>query len=107
MEQLDDACEIGKLISENFCHKTWYKKKKGYKQLCKLSHDDILKLFWRAGCKFCLEDGPLIINNNAKVCFHHYCMYLTCFKKKQKYCKNPFDIHAKSRKKNQDVVLIQ
>ena len=41
MEDLKGVCEIGKLISEGSCHKTWYKKEKGYKQLCELSNDDI------------------------------------------------------------------
>ena len=28
MEELKDVCEIGKLMSEGSCHKTWYKKEK-------------------------------------------------------------------------------
>ena len=99
MEQVEGICEIRKLVSEDFCHKAWYKKEKGYKQLSELFKNEILALFWRAGFKSCLEDGSLVINNFAKVCFHHYCMYLICFDKKQKNCNNPFDIHVKSRKK--------
>ena len=45
MEELKGICEIRKLMSEDSCHKIWYKKEKGYKQLCKLSNDDILTLF--------------------------------------------------------------
>ena len=101
MEQVEGICEIGKLVSEGSCHKAWYKKEKGYKQLSELSKDEILTLFWRAGFKSCLEDGSLVINNCTKVCYHHYCMYLTCFDKKQNNCNNLFDIHAKSRKRKQ------
>ena len=39
------TCEIGKPMSGDSCHKTWYKKEKRYKQLCRLSYDDILTLF--------------------------------------------------------------
>ena len=99
MEELEGVCEIGKLMSERSCHKTWYKKENGYKQLCELSKDDIFTLFWRVGCKSYLEDESLVINYLTKVCFHHYCMYLTCIDKKQKNCNNPFDIHLKSRKR--------
>ena len=101
MKELNGVRKIGKLISEGFCHKAWYKKEKRYKQLCELSNDDILTLFWKAGCKSYLEDGSLVINNLTKVCFHYYCMYLTCFDKKQKNCNSPFDVHAKSRKRKQ------
>ena len=101
IKELNGVCEIGQLMSEGSCHKTWYKNEKGYKQLCELSDDDMLTLFWKAGCKSYLEDGSLVINNLIKVCFHHYCMYLACFDKKQKNCNNPFDVHAKSRKRKQ------
>ena len=84
MEELKGVCEIGKLMSEGSSQKTWYKKEKGYKQLCKLSNDNILTSFRRAECKSYLEDGCLVINNLTKVCFHHYCMYLICFDKKPK-----------------------
>ena len=30
MEELKGICEIKKLMSEGSCHKTWYKKEKGY-----------------------------------------------------------------------------
>ena len=83
MEQLNDACEIGKLMSDDSCHKTWYTKEKEYMQVCELFNADILKLFWRAGCKSCLDDGSLTIRNNATVWFYHNCVYLTCFEKKQ------------------------
>ena len=84
MGELKGICGIGELMSEDSCHKTWYKKEKGYKQLCKLSNDGIFILLWRAGCKSYLEDGCFVIDNLTKVCFHHYCMYLTCFDRKQK-----------------------
>ena len=101
MEELRGVCKIVKVMSEGFCHKTWYKKEKGYKQLFELSNDVILTFFWRAGCKSYLEDGSLVINNFTKVCFYCYCMYLTCFVKKQKNCNNLFDVHAKTRKRKQ------
>ena len=99
MEELKGVCEIGKLMSKSSCHKTWYEKEKRYKQLCELFNDDIVTLFWRAGCKSYLEGGSLVINNLIKVCFHHYCMHLTRFDKTQKKCNNPFDVHAVKKKK--------
>ena len=33
MEKLEGVCESGKLMSEGSCHKTRYKKEKGYTQL--------------------------------------------------------------------------
>ena len=44
MEELKGVCEIGKPMSESSCHKTRYKKEKGYTQICELSNDDILTL---------------------------------------------------------------
>ena len=38
MQQLDVACETRKLIAKDSCHKTWYKKEKGYMQLCEPSN---------------------------------------------------------------------
>ena len=56
-------------MSEGSCHKTWYKKEKGYKQLCEICNDDILTLFWKARCKSLWKMDPKLLIISPKFAF--------------------------------------
>ena len=49
MSNLLELCFIGKTTKCNDCHKTWYKKEKGFKRLTELSYVEQQLLLWRCG----------------------------------------------------------
>ena len=96
-----DTCVIGNLSTDRTCHRTWYRKDKGFKLFNDLTSQDKLLLIWRTGLKTEFQHGCLEISDSSKVCFHHYCKYLTCFESKQKSCNNPFGLHNSTKKRKQ------
>ena len=70
---------------------------KGFKRLTELSYVKHQLLLWRCGLDINNLDDMTSPDN--KVCFYHYCKYISCYKSKQKSCSNPFNIHIKTKKK--------
>ena len=99
MSNMLELCFIGKTINCNDCHKTWYKKEKGFKRLTELSYVEQQLLLWRCGLDTDNLDDMTSPDN--KVCFYHYCKYISCYESKQKNCSNPFNIHIKTKKTKQ------
>ena len=108
MSDFGEQCFIGNLLlSVNLknasCHKSWYKKNRGYLKISSLSNNDRELLMWRSGVRKIIANAPDSVNENYhnSVCYHHHSMFLTCYEAKQKKCINPFGLHPNSRKKKQ------
>ena len=72
MSDLLELCFIGKTTNCNDCHKTWYKKEKGFKRLTESSYVEQQLLLWRCGLDM---DNLDMTSPENKVCFYHHCKY--------------------------------
>ena len=79
MSDFGEPCFIGYLLSSvnlknAFCHKSWYKKDRGYLKISSLSNNDRELLMWRSGVSKIIANAPDSVNKNHynSICYHHH-----------------------------------
>ena len=85
-----ENCFIGKAKESEECHKTWYVKRKELLPIAKLKQNELELVKWRSGAKV----SDCIYDSSAKLCLHHYQVYMERFEKRQTKCCNIFQCHS-------------
>lgn len=94
ISNVQSSCTVGRKLQEE-CHRTYYTRKSGLKQVASLEKKTQELLSWRANITFSLEDT---------VCLHHEALYLIRYESRQTSCCDPFKMHKKSvRSKSQSL----
>ena len=85
-----ENCFIGKAKESDKCHKIWYVKRKELLPIAKLKQNELELVEWRSGVKV----SDCIYVSSAKLCLHHYQVYMKRFEKRQTKCCNIFQCHS-------------
>ena len=85
-----ENCFIGKTKESDECHKIWYVKRKELLPIAKLKQNELELAEWRSGVKV----SDCIYDSSAKLCLHHYQVYMERFEKRQTKCSNIFQCHC-------------
>ena len=81
-----ENCFIEKAKESDECHKIWFVKRKELLPIVKLKQNELQLVERRSGVKV----NDCIYNSSAKLCLHHYQVYIELFEKRQTKCCNIF-----------------
>ncbi len=94
---LTSRCTVGTKLDQE-CHKTYYTRKVGLKQVAALEKKSQELISWRSGITFSSEDS---------ICLHHETVYLSRDECRQTSCCDPFQFHTKNVHSKSNKILFR